>query len=119
MKFKNTVSINPRGIARVAWIVIALSIVVYFSWHLWMLYRAPMLVLDPKNDIMTHDGFIMFSGTTQKESHIFINSTEIPVNKDGTFQNRITLADGMNAIEVRSVNKFSKVTIIVRRIIKN
>ena len=119
MKLKNIVSITPRGIALVAWIIIASSIAVYFSWHLWTLYRAPMLVLDPKNDIMTHDGFITLSGTTQKESHVFVNGTEISVNKDGTFEDRIALADGMNAIEVKSVNKFSKATTVLRRIIKN
>lgn len=118
MKLKNSVSITPRGIARVAWVVIASGIAAYFSWHLWTLYRAPMLVLEPKNDIMTHDGFITFSGTTQKESHVFVNGAEIAVNNDGTFEDRIALADGMNAIEVKSINKFNKATTLLRRIIK-
>lgn len=118
MKLKNAITVTPRGIARVAWVFITLGIAAYFSWHLWMLYRAPMLVLDPKNDIMTHDSFIMLSGMTQKESHLFVNGAEIPVNKNGTFENRIALTDGMNAIEVRSVNKFNRVTTVLRRIIK-
>lgn len=118
MEFKNSVSINPRGIARVLWVCIALSIGVYFSWNLWTLYRSPMLVLDLKDDIMTHDSFITLSGVTQKESHVFINNAEISLNKDGTFQNRIALTEGLNAIEIKSVNKFNKITTIVRRIIK-
>ena len=57
-------------------------------------------------------------GVTQKESHVFINSREAAVTAKGAFEERIALENGMNAIEIKSVNKFGKTTSVLQRIIK-
>ncbi len=111
--------ITPRGIARAAWTFVACGMVLYFSYHLWTLFRAPLLVLEQNRDIITRDDFVFVRGVTQKESHVFINSREAAVTAEGSFKERVALEDGMNAIEIKSVNKFGKTTSVVRRIVKN
>lgn len=111
-------SVTPHGIARVTWVLVACGMVLYFSYHLWTLFSPPFLVLEQKSDIMTHDGFIVISGATQKESHVLVNGREIAVGKDGAFKEQIVLQDGMNVIEIKSINKFNKATTVLRRIIK-
>ncbi len=119
MRKYNNVIITPHGIARAAWIGVVVGMLLYFSYHLWTLFAPPFLALEPKYDIIINEDFVLLSGATQKDSNIFINGREVAVTKEGAFQERIALQNGMNALEIKSVNKFGKATVIVRRIIKN
>ncbi len=111
--------LTPRILAGALEVAAAVGIVFYFGYHLFLLYAPPpLVVLNPKHDIMTMDSSIPFSGITQKESHVFINEREILVMPDGAFSNTLPLQKGMNIIEITAVNKFGKKTTLIRRIIK-
>ena len=117
MRFRH-LSVTPYGIARIAWALILCGLTLYFAYHLWMLFRPPFLVLEQNHDIITQEDFVVIKGVTQKESHVFLNSREAAVTLQGAFSERVTLEQGMNVIEIKSVNKFNKTTLVVRRIIK-
>ncbi|OGD32591.1 hypothetical protein A3C91_01860 [Candidatus Azambacteria bacterium RIFCSPHIGHO2_02_FULL_52_12] len=117
-RFSNAIAVTPHGIARVTWALVACGMVLYFSYHVWTLFRPPFLVLEQNHDIITQEDFVFVRGVTQKESHVFINSREAAVTAKGAFEERIALENGMNAIEIKSVNKFGKTTSVLRRIIK-
>ena len=111
--------ITPRAIRVVALAVMWIGIGGYFGWQLYNLFQPPFLVVtNPSRDIITEDQAIEFFGNTQRESDISINGTDVEVKTNGTFHERLTLQQGMNIFEVRSVNKFGKETTLIRRIIK-
>lgn len=114
-----SVAVTPRAIRVVALAVMWVGIGGYFGWQLYNLFRPPMLVITaPANDIITEEQSIEFSGRAHTESDTSINGMDIEIAQNGTFRERFSLQEGTNVFEVRSVNKFKKETIIIRRIIK-
>lgn len=114
-----SVVITPQVIRVVALSVLWVGIGGYFGWQLYNLFRPPLLVIThPFDDILTEEQTIEFSGRAHQESDTLINGEEVDVAENGTFRTQVSLQEGMNIFEVRSVNKFGKETVIIRRIIK-
>jgi len=111
--------ITPHRLLVVVEAVSALAILLYLGYHLVILFSPPFLsLLSPSRDMTTSDGAVTITGATEKESHVFVNGSEIAVSEGGSFSAPFILQQGINAIEVRSVNKFGRETDITRRIIK-
>lgn len=118
---------SKRFIITPKFIIIGLSAIgivllaAYFWYQLSGLLKPPFLVVEnPASDIITNEETIGVSGKTQKDSRIFINGKEIEVDTGGAFRNDFYLEAGtVNTVEVKSVNRFSKETVLIRRIIKN
>ena len=114
-----SLTITPQVIRVVALSVMWIGIGGYFGWQLYNLFRPPFLVIThPFGDILTEEQTVEFSGRAHTESDTLINGEEVDVADNGTFRKQVPLQEGMNVFEVRSVNKFGKETIIIRRIIK-
>lgn len=112
-------SITPRGIRAFLIAVLWLCIGGYFGWHVYSLFRAPVLVVEnPSRDIITKDMSLTLSGYAQKESEVTVNGGHIDTTEKGVFRDDIALETGMNVIEVKVVNKFGKETTVVRRVVK-
>lgn len=112
-------AVTPRVIRGLGIALLWLAIGAYFSWHLYNLFRAPLLVMEnPSRDIMTQEASLALSGYAQKESEVTINGSHIDTENDGSFRDDIALEQGMNIFEVRAVNKFGKETTVVRRVVK-
>ncbi len=110
---------TPAIFGRAAAFIGAAAVVAYFAYHLFSLFSPPFLIVErPERDIITKDGTLELSGFTKKESHVFVNGREIAVSDEGAFSDSVVLQDSMNIIEFRSVNKFGKETVLVRRIVK-
>lgn len=115
----NRLIITPGVIRGVAIAALWIGIGVYFGWHLYSLFRAPVLVVEnPPRDIITQDTSIILFGHAQKESEVTINGSHMDTGQDGLFRETIELEDGMNILEMRVVNKFGKETVIVRRVVR-
>lgn len=111
--------LSPAVFARTAALIAGAAIIAYFAYHLVSLFSPPFLIVErPERDIITTDGTLALSGRTKKESHVFVNGREIAVSDAGVFSDTVVLQEGMNVIEFRSVNKFGKETMLVRRIVK-
>lgn len=110
---------TPAIFARAAAFIAGAAILGYFAYHAVLLFSSPFLIVErPERDIITTDRTLVLSGSTKKESHVFVNGREIAVSDEGIFSDTIVLQDGMNVIEFRSVNKFGKESTLVRRIVK-
>lgn len=115
----NQLAVTPRTIRGLLIAVLWLCIGAYFGWHVYTLFRAPVLVMEnPARDIITQDGSLALSGYTQKESEVTVNGNHVDTQANGSFHDTITLENGMNVIEVRVMNKFGKESVIVRRVVK-
>lgn len=111
--------LTPRAIRRVALTLMWVGIIGYFGWQLYNLFRPPFLVItSPVGDIITQEQTVDFLGRAHKESDTSINGSGVEMAGNGVFRESISLQEGVNVFEVRSVNKFGKETIIIRRIIK-
>lgn len=70
-----------------------------------------LLILNPSSDnveILTNS--IIVEGVTDKEAKLFINGQPILVNDEGKFRENLTLQNGLNAINIKAINKFNKET---------
>ena len=110
---------TPKFVVVAVMFILVISTGGYLWYQLSHLLGAPYLVVErPKGDIIVNEESIMIGGYTQADSHIFLNGREI-VNSNGHFEERLVLQSGMNIAEVKSINRFEKEAVIVRRIIKN
>ena len=112
--------VTPRILVALASAVGVILLAFYLWYQLSNLLAAPFLVVEsPANDIITNEETIGISGRTKRDSHIFINEREVEVNAEGFFNGEFRLEAGVNTAEIKSVNRFGKQTILIRKIIKN
>lgn len=117
---ENKPIVTPRILFGFLAFFLSTSMGFYFWYQLNFLLAPPFLiVISPKGDIMTQESELEIAGRTQRESHVFINDQETPVDAQGKFHGTLMLRDGMNVAEIKSVDKFEKETTVTRRIIKN
>jgi len=117
--FKHSLLVTPKFVVVAVMFILVVSTGGYLWYQLSHLLGAPYLIVEsPKGDIIVNEESIMIGGYTQADSHIFLNGREI-VNSNGHFEERLVLQSGMNIAEVKSINRFEKEAVIVRRIIKN
>lgn len=63
------------------------------------------------------DKKIKISGKTEKGAHIFINDSQIIVDKDGNFSQELTLNEGDNNFNIKAIDQALNTTEISRKII--
>lgn len=117
--FKHSLLVTPKFVVISVMCILVVATGGYLWYQLSHLLGAPYLVVErPKGDIIINEESIIIDGYTQADSHIFLNGREI-INNNGHFEERLFLQSGMNVAEIKSINRFEKEAIIVRRIIKN
>lgn len=111
--------LTPRLMVAFVEAAVGIGIVIYLWYHVALLFAPPFLVIEsPARDIITGESTLPVFGITTKESHVFINDRETAVSREGVFTDTLVLQQGMNIIEIRSVNKFGKETKLKRLINK-
>lgn len=118
---------NPVGIPKFKFtpsqllgIMIVLIVLSFFT-YLWVQYRglvgAPELTVSSPIDQMTTDSSnLEVVGKTDPEVKVTINSQEIKVNPDGSFDEQITISSQVNKITVEAISKFNQKTDIERTV---
>jgi hypothetical protein len=67
-----------------------------------------LVVLGPKNNSETKENFTDVFGVTDRDARIFINDQAVLVGDDGKFKESVTLQPGINAINIKALNRFDK-----------
>ncbi|MDO8600402.1 MAG: helix-turn-helix domain-containing protein [bacterium] len=103
-----------------AFIVVGCSILLlvgYFGINLVASYSSPALTFsDGGGDREIQERVFAFQGTTHPEADLTMNGRIVYLNESGEFQERVLLANGLNAFEFVVENKFGKITKIIRYI---
>lgn len=74
----------------------------------------PMLViLSPENGTMIESDESLIMGRTDRGATVTMNGQRVFVDNDGAFQEKLVLQPGINAITIRTVNRFEKEKIVV------
>lgn len=100
---------TPRIIMGFIGFIFLTGIGVYLYYGVDNFISSPWLVIhDPVNGSVINDDHVVLEGQTRNNSRVFVNGQQIFVDVDGFFSEEIGLAQGVNVIHVRSINKFDK-----------
>ena len=110
--------ITPKTLGWLAGGVILFLIIGYFFYQLHFLLSPPSLNLfEPAEiDFVASNNFILFKGKTEPGIKLTINGQQSYIDKDGNFEQTISMVQGLNIIKVEATNRFGKSSSEVRRI---
>ena len=69
-----------------------------------------LIILNPENNYVTDTNSISVEGITDKDSTVYLNEQPILVQDDGKFRENVNLQSGTNVINIKTVNKFDKIS---------
>ncbi len=101
--------LTPRIIVVIVGFFVLASVGLYLYFSVDNFVSSPWVVVDePAYGSTIENDKAIVRGKTRNNSRVFINEQQIFVNNDGVFENEINLTQGVNTINVRSINKFNK-----------
>lgn len=107
----NFFTLTPKRIAGALAGALLLAVVVLLYLEVGSFSNSPKLViLSPENNWETSERTIELEGVAEKDAKVFINAQPIVVSENGDFRESLNLQEGLNNIEVRSINRFNKET---------
>lgn len=103
------VSFTPKTITIAGVVTVILVAVVYIVIQIFSINRTPHLViLEPQPDSVINTSSVMVKGNTDFGSILTINSQNVFVKNDGSFQTLAGISPGQAELRVEAVNKFGK-----------
>ncbi len=94
------------------------SVFGYLLWEFSALAGAPLLsVSSPSADEVVTGSVLQVSGYTTPGSDVSINNSPIVSDSDGSFSERVTLQNGVNAIHITSASKLGKTSTVTRNVL--
>lgn len=110
--------VTPGRMAALGAMLLGGGVLLYMSWMLRPLFRAPLLVVDtlPGNVSVTQPDFVL-SGRTESGSDLTVNGEPVYLDGEGRFQLVYVLQRGLNPIEVVSKSRFGRVARVSRYVI--
>ncbi len=98
--------------------LIAVAIAIYFTAALKRIVVPPNITLSaPRDGFMTSERSITVTGKTEPEVQLLINGTQVATDNSGSFQDTLTLHEGLNTITITGSKKYSEEMTVTRRII--
>lgn len=115
-----SVTITPNMFAIALSLILIVVGVVYFYREIDRFSSTPRLVLmQPTGDINVESNTTEVAGLTDKDNRVFINGQPIYVNERGEFKETISLQQGINDLEIKSVNRFEKESVKIIKVSAN
>jgi len=101
--------VTPRMMVVTVGIILFSVVFMYLYSELRHFVSAPWLVVEnPIEGATINERTVAVQGKTDQEARVLINSQGIIVNQDGSFEETISLQNGINTITVKSINSFDK-----------
>lgn len=97
---------------------VILSVGLYLFLQVKHIVEPPVLVVHtPSQDMTTRDDVLTVTGQTDREAAVLVNGQAVVSNEDGSFEEHITLAEGVNTIILTAKKKHGKETRAVRHVV--
>ncbi len=114
----DSLNITPTN----ALLTLCIGFVILFFGYLFYQYKNytgnPKLeVASPVNNLISQESLIDFTGSTDLDSEVFINTQQVVLQADGSFALSVKLKEGINTFSITSVNKLGKKTDVLRTVI--
>lgn len=101
--------VTPRMMIIIAGLIIFSGVFIYLYSELRHFVSAPWLVVEsPTEGSTINERTVTVNGRTDQEARVSVNAQGIIVNQDGSFEETISLQNGINTITVKSINSFDK-----------
>lgn len=71
---------------------------------------SPVIILNPIEGEVVNDSTVIVSGTADPDYPLCINGALVRVETDGSFSHSLSLIEGLNRVEVRSLNPLGEVS---------
>jgi len=114
----------PKNLKRAGITLIVLALLSYLGWELNNIIAPPkVIIFEPENNFKTTASSLEIKGSTKPEVQLTINNELVLLNEDGSFNQTINLAIGLNNLQISAKKKHSKVNnielIILRENLNN
>ncbi len=110
--------VTPKLLGMVLGGLILVLVVSYLLYQLNFLVKPPKLIIyEPAGNIFIEQNLTVIKGQTEPGSKLTINGQQINIDKDGNFEQRIDLNQGLNSIKIQSTTRFEKSTSVTREIL--
>ncbi|HRY52658.1 MAG TPA: helix-turn-helix domain-containing protein [Candidatus Portnoybacteria bacterium] len=110
--------ITPKTLSWGLGTVVLFLVIGYFFYQLHFLLSPPSLkIFEPAEaDFIAESSSVLFKGQAEPGVKLTINGQQSYIDKDGNFEQEISLFQGLNIIKVEAVNRFNKSSSELRRI---
>ena len=105
---------------RSIWIVVVAAIAVLAGgwWLHTVMGSGHIDISNPaENNVVVHEAFIDVRGTVQAGDRLTINNEDVPVDRSGYFEKRLSLEPGVNTVEFKAKRLLGKEQTVVRQVI--
>jgi cytoskeletal protein RodZ len=110
--------ITPKTLTITSIVMVALLIVGYIGWQVFILTSPPKLkVTNPSDNVNIESDSVNVEGITDTGATLFINDVEVGIDQGGTFREKINLQSGVNNIKIKSLNKMGRYSEVSRTIV--
>jgi len=114
---KRVISTGPILAVATA-IAAVIGLVGYILIQMSALAAPPRLQIDsPVADSIVAGSETTVKGSTTPGSDVSINESPIYIDNDGAFSEKVSLQEGVNAIQIKSTSKLGKSTIVTRNVL--
>ncbi len=108
----------PKFITLALVFIILLVFFIYLGLQINNFLQPPSLELSsPTDNITIDERFIEVTGKTAPEAQILINNQEIAVDKEGQFNELVSLQPGLNTLEITAKTKHSREQVVYKQIV--
>lgn len=95
-----------------------LGVLSYFGWQVRSIISPPdVVIVSPIDRSLVSNPTIVVEGFVEEDTTVYVNGVQVVVNSDSTFNTQIDLAQGLNVISVEAERRYSKRSVIERRVV--
>jgi cytoskeletal protein RodZ len=99
-------------------LVLGVTVLVYLGFRVDAAVAPTALtVVSPPPQMKTTDRTVVISGVAEPEATVTINGEPVSVDEFGTYEEEVSLNDGMNTLEVTASKKYRPPTIVIRHVL--
>lgn len=118
MKYSHKALVIPRVIIVLLIVFVLVALSSYLIYEVSNFIQPPDLVVDNLPDQMTtKEHSVIISGSVEADTQVLINGQVIITDKEGHFQETISLRTGLNTIKIIAKKAHSKERIIYKQIL--
>lgn len=107
----------PKIIKNIFIVLVVIICLAYLGVYIKRIIEPPVLTIDLINDLAIEENYIFINGQTETEAEVLINDELVLIDKEGNFNKKINLKNGLNNITIVSQKKYSRKNIIERKIL--
>ncbi len=102
------------------WVIAAgVVILLYFGLRFAKIFGQPILIISNPAEavVRVEESSLLISGRTKGGDQIFVNSEQVPLGAEGSFEKSVLLVPGLNTVEVEARKFLGGETKIMRQVI--